>query len=392
MLQALLRITLTFGLIFAGFATTSPQVLHAQEVVRGETTVLVPANEQVTLGFETFCLDFGLEFPSELGAPIDRAQDEVLAVLRVAIEEGYTQSDPLQVQLAIWRVIEGEWVFDEEEVPRELAEEILAAAAEGEGETDPLQGEGIPLTQAVDDGLVSVESEDFEAVDAPTPGDYEFPYKGQGTLIITNLTDEDVQIYFPYGTVFMPGPESEQDIVAYAIDMELLETDLVQVPEQETPTPTPVPDTPTPTPVPDTPTPTPTPVPDTPTPTPTPVPDTPTPTPTPVPDTPTPTPVPDTPTPTPVPDTPTPTPTPVPDTPTPTPVPDTPTPTPVPDTPTPTATPTETPLPAPDGLPVTGASIPPGSSGNSLPMIATLLALGAIAGGWFLWTRRRPLG
>jgi hypothetical protein len=318
MLQALLRITLTFGLIFAGFATTSPQVLRAQEVVRGETTVLVPANEQVTLGFETFCLDFGLEFPSELGAPIDRAQDEVLAVLRVAIEEGYTQSDPLQVQLAIWRVIEGEWVFDEEEVPRELAEEILAAAEEGA--TDPLQGEGISLTQAVDDGLVSVESEDFEAVDAPTPGEYEFPYKGQGTLIITNLTDEDVQIYFPYGTVFMPGPESEQDIVAYAIDMELI--------QQETPTPTP-----TATPAPDTPTPTATPVPDTPTPTATPV----------------------------------------------------------PDTPTPTATPTETPLPAPDGLPVTGASMPPGSSGNSLPLIATLLALGAIAGGWFLWARRRPL-
>jgi hypothetical protein len=377
MLKVLLRITLTFGLIFAGFVTTSPQVLRAQEVVMGETTVLVPANEQVTIGFETFCLDFGLEFPSEIGAPIDRAQDEVLAVLRIAIEEGYTQSDPLQVQLAIWRVIEGEWPFDEEEVPRELAEEILAAAEEGD--TDPLIGEGISLTQAVDDGLVSVESEDFNAVDAPTPGDYEFPYKGQGTLIITNLTDEDIQIYFPYGTVFMPGPESEQDIVAYAIDMELIEQDLVQVPEQETPTPTP-------TPVPDTPTPTPTPVPDTPTPTP--VPDTPTPTPTPVPDTPTPTPVPDTPTPTPVPDTPTPTP--VPDTPTPTPVPDTPTP--VPDTPTPSPTPTETPLPAPDGLPVTGASMPPGSSGNSLMLIATLFALGAIAGGWLLWTRRRSLG
>jgi hypothetical protein len=330
MLKVLLRITLTFGLIFAGFATTSPQVLRAQEVVRGETTVLVPANEQVTIGFETFCLDFGLEFPSEIGAPIDRAQDEVLAVLRVAIEEGYTQSDPLQVQLAIWRVIEGEWVFDEEEVSRELAEEILAAAAEGE--TDPLQGEGIPLTQAVEDGLVAVESEDFNPVDAPTPADYEFPYKGQGTLIITNLTDEDVQIYFPYGTVFTPGPESEQDIVAYAIDMELI--------EQETPTPTP-----TATPVPDTPTPTPTPVPDTPTPSPTPVPDTPTPSPTPV-----------------------------------------------PDTPTPAPTPTETPLPAPDGLPVTGASMPPGSSGNALPLIATLLALGAIAGGWLLWTRRRPLG
>ena len=312
MLQTVLRITLTLGLIFAGFATTSPQVLRAQEIVMGETTVLVPANEQVTFGFETFCLDFGLDFPSEIGAPIDRAQDEVLAVLRVAIEEGYTQSDPLQVQLAIWRVIEGEWVFNEEEVPRELAEEILAAAEEGA--TDPLQGEGISLTQAVNDGLVAVESENFEPVEASTPGEYEFPYKGQGTLIITNLTDEDVQIYFPYGTVFMPGPESEQDIVAYAIDMELI--------EQETPTP----------------------VPDTPTPTATPVPDTPTPTATPV-----------------------------------------------PDTPTPTATPTETPLPAPDGLPVTGASMPPGSSGNSLPLIATLFALGAIAGGWFLWARRRSL-
>jgi hypothetical protein len=363
MLKVVLRITLSLALIFAGFAMAAPSTLRAQEVVRGETSVLVPANEQVTIAFETFCLDFGLEFPSEIGAPIDRAPDEVLAILRVAIEEDYTESDPLQVQLAIWRVIEGEWPFEADEVPRDLAEEILAAAEETEAE--PFEGEGIPLIQAVEEGLVSVESEDFEAVDAPTPGDYEFPYKGRGTLIITNLTDEDVQVYFPYGIVFTPGPESEQDMVAYAIDMQRIEQEEVQVPEQETPTPTP-----------------------------TLVPDTPTPTPTPVPDTPTPTPVPDTPTPTPtpVPDTPTPTPTPVPDTPTPTPVPDTPTPTPMPDTPTPAPTPAETPMPTPDALPVTGGSLTPESNGSALPLVATLLALGAIAGGWVWWARRRSLG
>ena len=117
-------------------------------------------------------------------------------------------------------------------------------------------------------------------------------------LVITNLTNEEIRIFFPFGTVFIRGLESEQNVVAYATELTLL------------PTPTAVPtDTPTAVPT---------------------------------------------------------------------------------DTPTAVPAPTETPA-APEILPVTGASSPPDASGNSLPLLATLLSAGLFAGGWFLWARRRPL-
>jgi len=299
MLRALLRLTLIIGLIFAGFAAISTPNLRAQELVLGETSVLVPANGQTSLQFETYCLDFGKTFPAQIGKPLHRADDEVLRVLKVALEGGYTESDPLQVQLAIWHVIEGKWVFDESEIPHDLAGEIMTAAETAD--VTPLQGEGISVTQAVDEGLVTLASEDFQAVDAPNAAGYEFAYRGQGTLVITNLTNEDIRIFFPFGTVFIRGLESEQNVVAYATELTLLST--------PTPTQTPVP---------------------------------------------------------------------------------TDTPTPVPDTPTPMPTPTETPV-APEILPVTGASSPPDSNSTSLPLMVTLLAAGLFAGGWFLWTRNKPL-
>ncbi len=310
MLRALLRLTLIIGLIFAGFAAISTPNLRAQELVLGETSVLVPANGQTSLQFETYCLDFGKTFPAQIGKPLHRADDEVLRVLKVALEGGYTESDPLQVQLAIWHVIEEKWVFDEGEIPHTLASEILIAAETAD--VTPLEGDGIPVTQAVDDGLVTLASEDFQAIDAPNAAGYEFAYRGQGTLVITNLTNEDIRIFFPFGTVFVRGLASEQNVVAYATELTLLPT--------ATPLPTVVP-TAIPT-------------------------DTPTAVPT---------------------DTPTAIPT---------------------DTPMPT--PTETPV-APEILPVTGASSPPDASGNSLPLLATLLAAGLFAGGWFLWTRNKPV-
>jgi hypothetical protein len=351
MLRTTFRLLLIAGLIFAGFGAMPAANLQAQEVVLGETSVLVPANGQVSIQFETFCLEFGRDFPEEIGAPIERAGDEVLRVLRVAIEEGYVESDPLQVQLAIWRIIEGEWVYSEDEVTRDLAEQLLEMAEDVD--VGPLQGDGMALTDAVDQGLVTVESEDFTSVDAPTqqlPDGIE--YKGRGTLVITNQTDEDVRVFFPYGTVFDPGTETEQDIVAYATELEELPT--------PTPTSTPV-DTPTPVPT-DTPTPVPT---DTPTPVPT---DTPTPAPT---------------------DTPTPVPT---DTPTPAPT-DTPT-LEVTDTPVPTVTPTAvsdmpTPQPTPEMLPETGASLLAPSPGSTFPLWAILLGLGIVGGSGFFWLRRR---
>ena len=165
MLRALLRLTLIIGLIFAGFAAISTPNLRAQELVLGETSVLVPANGQTSLQFETYCLDFGKTFPAQIGKPLHRADDEVLRVLKVALEGGYTESDPLQVQLAIWHVIEEEWVFDESEIPQTLADELLVAAETAD--VTPLEGEGIPVTQAVDEGLVTLASEDFQAIDAP---------------------------------------------------------------------------------------------------------------------------------------------------------------------------------------------------------------------------------
>ncbi len=203
---------------------------HAQEpgdIVLGETSVVVPANGEATIPFETFCLDFGLDFPSALGAPDGRASDDVLQIVKTALENDVAESNTLATQLAIWSLREGqsiEELYPDTEIEAAGAAETLLTDAEG-AEISPLRtDQGISLTDAVADGTIEATSTDFRFVETDMVRPDDRPYHGAGTLVLTNTTGEPVEVYFPFGTVFRAADDSEQDIIAYATELEQLAT------------------------------------------------------------------------------------------------------------------------------------------------------------------------
>lgn len=191
----------------------------------GETSVVIPAEGEETVSFQTFCLDFGLDFPTTLGRPDGRATDDVLRVIKSAIERDVADDEPLAVQLAIWSLREGselESLFPDTELD---AASEARALLDADVTVSPLADDrGIPLDRAVADGIVEATSDDFAFVDAEQPRPDGEPYHGRGTLTIRNLTDQEVEIYFPFGTIFRAENENEQDIVAYATELEQVVT------------------------------------------------------------------------------------------------------------------------------------------------------------------------
>ncbi len=219
---------------------------HAQEpgsVVLGETSVVVPANGDATIRFQTYCLNFGLSFPTSIGTPDGRVEDNLLRTIKTAIDSDVADSNPLALQLAIWSQVEGQEVGqlypDITELPaQQAAQQLLDDAADTE--VSPLaEDRGIALTDAVSQGLIEATSEDFHFVDTENPRPDGEPYHGEGTLVLHNTTGNPVEVYFPFGTVFRASNEGEQDIVTYATELEQLPT----ATPAPTATPMPTPDT-----------------------------------------------------------------------------------------------------------------------------------------------------
>ena len=229
--QSRLRLPLlVLGVVVAAlawFAATSQSPVHAQTEKLGETSVVVPAGGEATIDFETFCLEFGLDFPSALGTPDGRAPDAVLRVLKTAIQEGLVDSEPLQTQLAIWSLIEGGFPYSSDEIDPSVAAGLIERSAGAD--ISPIEGEGVALDAAVADGRIEATSTNFASVETDTVLPGEEPYKGSGTLVLRNTTDANLTVFFSLGIVFRAGDDTQQDIVAYATELE----------EQPTPTPMP---------------------------------------------------------------------------------------------------------------------------------------------------------
>lgn len=191
-----------------------------------ETSVTIAANGEADIGFQGYCLDFGEPFPTSFGAPSSRADDDILKVLKTALLDGSADEDPLTVNLAIWTLREDKSI-DElyptiESEKADKVNDLLERSTKAS--VDPLATDrGIALDKAITDGLVEVTSADFKADEgAPlaVPEDEGHPYHGEGTMTIKNLTDEEVTIYFAFGTVLLAEDESEQDLVTYSTELE----------------------------------------------------------------------------------------------------------------------------------------------------------------------------
>ncbi len=218
--------TLTF--LFAVAIGTN--TTHAQGTTTrlAETSVTIPANGEVTIDYQAFCLDFAEPFPDAFGTPSERADTNILKVIKTAILDGTADDDPLALNLAIWSLRENKTPT---QLYPDLAADVNTSTTElltrSESQTvDPLADDlGIPLNKAVTDGQVEVTDANFRAdTTAPLANPADGPYHGSGTMTIHNLTNAEIEIYYAFGTILQASDESNQDLVTYATELEQVAT------------------------------------------------------------------------------------------------------------------------------------------------------------------------
>jgi hypothetical protein len=223
------RLLLTLSLVltaFFSFQSAFAQGSETTELV--ETSITIPANGEAEVSFQGFCLEYGEPFPTSFGSLGTRADDDILRVIKTALLDGSADEDPLTLNLAIWTLSENRTI--EELYPTlesTLTEDVNDLLTRGAtASVAPLSDDlGIALGQAVADGQVEVTSTDFnfdESAPVAVPEDEGRYYHGEGTMTITNLTDEEITIYYAFGTVLVAQDESEQDLVTYSTEFETI--------------------------------------------------------------------------------------------------------------------------------------------------------------------------
>ncbi len=180
-----------------------------------DLTITLAPGEEVTIPLRLWCLDYGKPFPTALGAPGPRAQDEVVAVLQTAIAKGTVVTEIYQTELAIWRVPTGKF-NDFAKQGTTLAEEIYAES--NKQMVAAIPESTLTLDEAVADGSLTYEILDFgpsteslaPAVAAATP------FFGTADLVVRNPTDKAVKFLFPEGTFFPPaGGQNAQNLLSH---------------------------------------------------------------------------------------------------------------------------------------------------------------------------------
>lgn len=185
--------------------------LAAHPVQAADVKVGLLPGQSATIPMSYWCLDYGKPFPAAIDQPGDRAQDEVVAVLQAAIENGAVVSDTYQTNLAIWRVRTGEFK-DFAKRGSALAEEIYSNSLKIT--VEPIGADSLTLTEAVKQGKITVQVTNFTTL--PVEGVPGHPFHGTADVVVTNVTTEPVEFTFYEGTVFAPAnDEDAQNLLAH---------------------------------------------------------------------------------------------------------------------------------------------------------------------------------
>jgi hypothetical protein len=143
-----------------------PNHLWAQT---GVSDITLAPGASATLAFKVYCIEFGMPPTKEPLSFKGRSEHDVADILHYAHWKGHVDTNPVQVQLAIWKRKTGEWKAND----HAIAEDILNNTSRAPGEAS--QG-AVFLTEAVKAGTVRVTETDFDIVNVPrTP-----PSRGLG--------------------------------------------------------------------------------------------------------------------------------------------------------------------------------------------------------------------
>jgi len=188
--------------VLAAFALLVPSAA-VPAAQAADITLSLQSGQEVTIPLRFWCLDYGLPFPTALGAPGERAQDEVIAVLQAAMAKNTVVTDLYQTELAIWRVPTGKF-NDYGKQGTTLAEELYADSLKLK--VEPIPSGVLTIDKAIADGKLTYQINNFGPVTAtlaPVVAN-SWPFFGTADLVLKNTTQATVKFLFPEGTKFPP--------------------------------------------------------------------------------------------------------------------------------------------------------------------------------------------
>ena len=154
--------------------------------------VTLMAGELAELPVYGFCLNYSLPFPNTTLDMVDLAADPLRNAAIYSLETGYVDSNTWDVQKAIWYLSDETRIEDEDYT---VADEIIEYANSGVTPVDVV--EGVPhMMELVAAGALEAQVLDFVNI-AEDLGSF----FGGGTLVITNVSEEQQQFVVSYGTV-----------------------------------------------------------------------------------------------------------------------------------------------------------------------------------------------
>ena len=200
-----LRWPLSVALVLCGLLLAVAPNTWAQGTQVDAQPLTIGAGKDATINIKAFCVEYGKPFARTFPTVSSNAVDpQVIQILRYAISKGYTESEPYQVQLAIWRQTTGEWKGTD----RTRAEEIFNNRGQA-----PAAGaaSGTSIVQAAAANNIQVTSVNWSPLPAAPERE---PWAANGQLRVTNTGSSDLTVNIPTG-IYIDAAATEQDMVMY---------------------------------------------------------------------------------------------------------------------------------------------------------------------------------
>lgn len=176
-------------------------------------TFKLAAGGTATVEFESFCIDYGKKFPSQVGLPPTNVADPtVTGALSNALAKGYTSSNPKEVQFAIWKARGATGAPQPGAVGTEIAQNL----------TPPTTPAGATsIIDALASNQVKATAGSWQGVgEKLTIGSTQDNFQGRGQLTVENVSGAELTLYMPIGTVF-PAPSAEfQSMAGYLVSVQ----------------------------------------------------------------------------------------------------------------------------------------------------------------------------
>jgi hypothetical protein len=153
---------------------------------RGVGDIVLEPGASATVKYQMFCIQYGMQL---MAGPVEfkgRSKHSAKHILAYAHSKGYIESNPVQVQLAIWRKTTGEWKAPDHALAEEIFKDYVKFPAESE------KG-AVFMTDAIKAGTIKIEVMPVSPVTVPN-SPVAWPYMGEGQLTLTNTSKHRVTV------------------------------------------------------------------------------------------------------------------------------------------------------------------------------------------------------